>query len=126
MGRSNRTPRFSLAELGKAADAGAVGLYDDTTYYEKTYRSRRQDVEYYLSRAHDSGGPVLEYGVGAGRIALPLARSGISVTGVDISRPMLARLREQLEREPKDVQRRLRVAHGDMRRLKLERRFQLV
>lgn len=38
------------------------------------------------------GGRCLEIGVGTGRIALPLARSGVSMVGVDISREMLRRL----------------------------------
>ncbi|OLR91912.1 class I SAM-dependent methyltransferase [Actinokineospora bangkokensis] len=41
------------------------------------------------------GGPVLELGVGTGRVALPLARAGVKVTGVDVSEPMLAQLREK-------------------------------
>ena len=39
------------------------------------------------------GGAVLELGVGTGRLALPLARSGVEVHGVDASEVMLARLR---------------------------------
>lgn len=38
------------------------------------------------------GGPVLELGVGTGRLALPLAARGIAVTGVDSSPAMLDRL----------------------------------
>ncbi|MFE2870508.1 class I SAM-dependent DNA methyltransferase [Embleya sp. NPDC059259] len=38
-------------------------------------------------------GPVLELGVGTGRIALPLAARGIRVHGVDASEPMIRRLR---------------------------------
>ncbi len=37
-------------------------------------------------------GRCLEIGVGTGRIALPLARAGVPVVGVDISREMLLRL----------------------------------
>ena len=37
-----------------------------------------------------SGGPVLELGVGTGRIAIPIAAAGISVVGVDLSAGMLA------------------------------------
>jgi ubiquinone/menaquinone biosynthesis C-methylase UbiE len=37
-------------------------------------------------------GRCLEIGVGTGRIALPLAREGVSIVGVDISREMLRRL----------------------------------
>jgi SAM-dependent methyltransferase len=38
-------------------------------------------------------GPVLEIGVGTGRMALPLVAAGVPVVGVDLSAPMLARLR---------------------------------
>lgn len=40
-------------------------------------------------------GPVLEFGVGTGRLAVPLAERGVDVTGVDISPEMLAKLREK-------------------------------
>ena len=39
------------------------------------------------------GGPVLELGIGTGRIALPLAARGLEVQGVDASERMVARLR---------------------------------
>lgn len=39
------------------------------------------------------GGRALELGVGTGRIALPLARRGVPVHGIDLSRAMVARLR---------------------------------
>ncbi len=39
------------------------------------------------------GGPALELGVGTGRIALPLARRGVAVHGIEMSRAMIARLR---------------------------------
>src|SRR5690349_1988551 len=40
-----------------------------------------------------AGGPVLELGIGTGRIALPLAARGVEVHGIDLSGPMVARLR---------------------------------
>jgi SAM-dependent methyltransferase len=39
------------------------------------------------------GGRALELGIGTGRLALPLARRGVPVHGVDLSRAMVARLR---------------------------------
>ena len=39
------------------------------------------------------GGRALELGIGTGRIALPLARRGVEVHGIDMSRAMVARLR---------------------------------
>ena len=41
------------------------------------------------------GGHALELGIGTGRIALPLARRGVPVHGIDLSRAMVARLREK-------------------------------
>ena len=39
------------------------------------------------------GGRALELAIGTGRIALPLARRGVEVHGIELSRAMVARLR---------------------------------
>ncbi|MGH3762698.1 class I SAM-dependent DNA methyltransferase [Actinophytocola sp.] len=41
------------------------------------------------------GGPLLELGVGTGRLAVPLAEKGCEVVGVDVSDDMLAQLRKK-------------------------------
>jgi SAM-dependent methyltransferase len=107
-------------------EAGSLAHYEDAAYYTATYGPRIEDVAYYVSVAVRSRGPVLEYGVGNGRIALPMARHGVEVVGVDHSRPMLTDLRERLEREPLEVRARLRAVRGDMRGVRLKRRFPLV
>ena len=43
-----------------------------------------EDVPFYVAEAKRAGGPVLELGVGSGRIAVPVAAAGIEVTGVDL------------------------------------------
>ena len=48
------------------------------------------DIPLYLGFARQSGGPILDLGVGSARLALPLASSGYLVTGLDISHAMLA------------------------------------
>lgn len=116
----------SLAELGRTGDAGALAHYSDPAYYTKTYGGRRHDVEYYLRLARDSGGPVLEYGVGNGRVALALAQAGIDVEGVDLSRAMLDDLAATLAKRPSQVRARVRHHHADMRAFVSERRFPLV
>jgi SAM-dependent methyltransferase len=117
---------WSLQQLGLAGDAGALQHYADPAYYTKTYGPRRDDVEYYVSLARRSGGPVLEYGIGNGRIALPIARAGVKVAGVDLSRPMLSSLAARLRRAPQSVRRRVTFVHGDMRSIVLQQRFPLV
>ncbi len=107
-------------------EAGTAAHYEDPAYYTKTYARRTDDVRYYVDLAVASGGQVLEYGCGNGRITLPVARAGVRITGVDLSAPMLGDLREQLGREPRDVSSRVSLRRGDMRALRLGRRFPLV
>jgi SAM-dependent methyltransferase len=107
-------------------EAGALAHYADPAYYAATYARRIDDVQLYVLLAQKSGGPVLEYGVGNGRVALPIARHGIEVVGVDHSAPMLGDLRARLAGEPADVRRLVKLRRGDMRSLDLRRRFPLV
>jgi SAM-dependent methyltransferase len=57
--------------------------------YDPWSASVTEDVAFYLEEARRSGGPVVELGVGTGRIAIPIAADGIRVIGVDSSRGML-------------------------------------
>ncbi|HEU4404784.1 MAG TPA: class I SAM-dependent methyltransferase [Polyangiaceae bacterium] len=115
-----------LARPDPRFEAGSRAHYEDPVYYEHAYRDRGDDVAFYVALARRTGGPVLEYGVGSGRIALPVARAGLRVDGVDASGPMLAALGARLEGEPAEVRRRVRAYEGDMRSLSLGRRYALV
>ena len=44
--------------------------YEDAERYDRTYRLRRHDVAFYREMAAEHGGPVLELGVGTGRVAI--------------------------------------------------------
>ena len=57
--------------------------------YDPWSASVVEDVGFYLEEARRSGGPVVELGVGTGRIAVPIAAQGIRIIGVDSSRGML-------------------------------------
>jgi SAM-dependent methyltransferase len=115
-----------IKSLGRAGDAGATEHYADPLYYTKTYKERTHDVEYYAKLARRSKGPVLEYGIGNGRVALAIARAGVQVTGIDLSQPMLDSLAAQLKTLPKQLQSRVRSHQGDMRQLKLGQCFPLI
>ena len=123
-GQGQVTARSPRVVVDRALEIGARAHFDDAAYYTQTYAPRRDDVAFYEQLVGDAA--VLEYGVGNGRIALPLARNGAQVTGVDWSQPMLADLAERLAREPADVRRRVRAVHGDMRAARVRRRFPLV
>jgi SAM-dependent methyltransferase len=70
---------------------GLDALYDEIArIYDPWSRSVTEDVDFYVEEALASGGPVVELAVGTGRIAVPIARGGIPVIGVDSSPEMLA------------------------------------
>jgi SAM-dependent methyltransferase len=106
--------------------AGTEAHYEDARHYDHFYRRRKDDVRFYVETAVRLGGPVLELGVGTGRVALAIARAGIPVVGVDRMDPMLARAAERLEREPRAVRDRVELRRGDLLRVRLRRRFPLV
>ena len=67
-----------------------MSAYDNIArIYDPWSRTVVEDVAFYVAEAVLSGGPVVELGVGTGRIAVPIALEGISVIGVDSSRGML-------------------------------------
>lgn len=80
------------------------------------------DIGWYVERARQAGGPVLELGCGTGRVLLPLARAGLPVTGVDRSLPMLARLRSEASAQGLVPP----VAQMDMRALGLAGQFHCI
>jgi SAM-dependent methyltransferase len=72
------------------AQAGDVSAYDSIArLYDPWSVSVTEDVDFYVGLAKEADGPVVELGVGTGRIAVPIAAAGVSVIGVDSSRGML-------------------------------------
>jgi SAM-dependent methyltransferase len=67
-----------------------------------------------------ANGAALEFAIGTGRIALPLAERGVRVAGIDSSEAMLARLREKPGAE------RIESVAGDMATTRVDGEFSLV
>jgi SAM-dependent methyltransferase len=44
-----------------------------------------------------AGGSALEFAIGTGRVAVPLAQRGVAVTGIELSRPMIDQLRTKAD-----------------------------
>lgn len=92
--------------------------------YDPWSRSVVEDVAFYVELAKAAGGPVLELGVGTGRIAIPTAAAGIRVIGIDTSAGMLDVAREQAELAGVAELVDLRV--GDLRKPPVRGKFPLV
>ena len=101
------------------------GLYDEiAAFYDPWSRSVTEDVGFYVDQALASGGPVVELAVGTGRIAVPIARAGVDVIGVDSSPGMLAVARATAEGA--GVAERIDLRLGDLREPPVTERVPLV
>jgi SAM-dependent methyltransferase len=65
-------------------------------------------------------GPALEFAIGTGRVAIPLSARGVAVSGVELSQPMVDRLRRKASADE------LPVVTGDMATTTVPGRFSLV
>jgi SAM-dependent methyltransferase len=95
------------------------------TLYDPWSTSVVEDISFYVEEALQAAGrPVVELGVGTGRIAIPTAMAGVHVIGVDASAGMLevcaTRAREA------GVADRLDLRQGDLRRPPVDERVLLV
>jgi SAM-dependent methyltransferase len=98
----------------------------DAAYAKFAEKQVLVDLPFYLDLAKRSGGPVLEIGCGTGRVLLDIARQGIEIDGVDNSAAMLQVLKARTQLEPSNVRARLNVHLGDMRRIRLQKKYPLV
>jgi SAM-dependent methyltransferase len=105
-------------------DAPGSALYDGIApIYDPWSRSVVEDVDFYVEEALASGGPVVELAVGTGRIAVPIAKAGVRVIGVDESPAMLEGARAYAERE--NVSPLVDLRLGDLRDPPVEERVPL-
>jgi ubiquinone/menaquinone biosynthesis C-methylase UbiE len=94
--------------------SGSVNKFPDL--YDLAYLDRDAEAEVRMYSRISESNTILEIGVGTGRIAIPLAKSGRHVWGIDIAEPMLARCREKWK-ECVSPSGTLQLIHGDMRKL---------
>ena len=91
-----------------------MSVYDSIAgIYDPWSRSVTEDIEFYVDEALAAGGPVVELAVGTGRVAVPIAKAGIRVIGVDASEGMLVVARGYARAE--GVLDLIELRHGDLR-----------
>lgn len=92
--------------------------------YDEQYAHYRDDLTFYRRLADDYGSPVLELGAGSARVSAALAKAGHEVVAVELSSEMMRLGRARLERER--LAQWVQYHQGDMRHIRLKRRFPLI
>ena len=83
------------------------------------------ELEFWVNESKKFGSRLLEFAVGTGRIAIPLARHGFQVVGVDSSKRMLDQAHSKTSLLPSPVQKRLNFKHGSMEQCRVDQIFDL-
>jgi SAM-dependent methyltransferase len=80
-----------------------TGIYPDfvARFYDTIYSNLRSDVDssFYLKKIKETKGPVLEIGVGTGRLFIPAIQSGADIYGMDVSPSMIKVLKAKLDKK---------------------------
>jgi len=94
-------------------------------YYDLIHEGLPGEAEFYVGHAVRCGGKTLELGCGTGRLAIPMAMSGVDVAGLDNSAAMLERCREKLRAVGK-TSGTLTLVAGDMADFDLGTEFSFI
>ena len=106
---------------------GHEGWDDYADYYdwENAQTVGRRDIAFWQRMAAPVKGSILELGCGTGRVAIPVAKKGARVIGIDRSDSMLTRGRARVRRAR--LGSRVKLIRGDIRHLPFpDRTFPLV
>jgi len=99
-------------------DTDTARRYDDPSSPMFSAEVLKPTVDFLAGLA--GAGPALEFAIGTGRVAVPLARHGVRVQGIELSQPMVDQLRHKAS--PEEIP----VAIGDMATARVEGQFALV
>jgi len=94
-------------------------------YYDLLFQGLPGEAEFYVGHALKIGGLTLELGCGTGRIAIPMAMSGLHVTGLDNSPAMLDICRRKSEAVG-ELPGTLELVKADMTEFDLSRQFDFI
>ena len=99
-------------------------IYSRPDEYDLEHGSGEEDVEFYRRLVRKLGArSIVELGSGSGRITLPLAEMAdehdLSITGMDVSRDMLAQAEAKLEKLPRASRARVRLLEQDIRTFRM-------
>lgn len=97
-------------------------IYRDGRHYDAKYDHLVEDIPFFYGLIIDFGEPVLELCCGTGRIAIPLARQGVDITGLDVNESMLSEAR----RKSNEAGVRVEWVKGDCCDFEISRSFKLI
>lgn len=103
-----------------------INNYNSVADIYDIYNQSNYDIDFYLQRYQNFRGKAIELMAGTGRLAIPLIKSGMRLDCLDISDGLLEKLTDKLNKQCEPMKLNTQVFHADMRKMKLERLYDLV
>lgn len=103
-------------------DPQQIAGYVKPELYDLYYSWHTEDIPFYVARAKETPGPVLEAGCGTGRVLIPTLQAGVDADGFDVHPGMV----EVFRRKAAALGLAARVQVGDMRDFTMPRRYELI
>jgi uncharacterized protein (DUF952 family)/ubiquinone/menaquinone biosynthesis C-methylase UbiE len=97
-------------------------LYKESRHYDAMNGAAGTDVNFYIQQARQKNGSVLDLACGSGRFSIPIAKAGLSVSGLDLSITMLELAKEKAKKENIKIDFRL----GDIRLFNFDKKFDFI
>jgi SAM-dependent methyltransferase len=104
----------------------AYARYYDLLYRDKDYESEARHVHEVIQKHCPGTSTLMEMGCGTGGHAVHLAKLGYHVHGIDQSRSMLDQAAQRSYSLPATAASRLQFSQGDIRRIRIIKRFDAV
>jgi SAM-dependent methyltransferase len=99
-----------------------IPVYRDGRHYDAMNSDVVADIPFYVDEARRAAGPVLELACGTGRLAIPIAQSGVEIVGLDLSPSMLSYARPKAKQAGVGIS----FIEADCRNFELGRKFALI
>lgn len=94
--------------------------------YEHHCPLSQKEIDWYVSYAKKTGGPVLELACGTGRLLIEIAKHGFQCDGIDLSQTMLAIAKDHILRLPPEIASLVALHNVDMTDFQFENEFSLI
>ncbi|MFH0929159.1 MAG: class I SAM-dependent methyltransferase [Candidatus Aenigmatarchaeota archaeon] len=92
-------------------------------YYDMFHKGNEGDLKFYQKEASKSS-TVLDVGCGTGRLAIPIAKKGIKVVGIDMSKKMIDIARNKAKAD--GLGNKVKFLQRDMKKFNLRKKFDLI
>ena len=94
--------------------------------YDFEWKDLEGDIDFAVEYSKKCGSPILELAVGTGRVAIPIARQGLEIFGIDNSINMINIGLRKIAQLPEEISSKITFIHDNMCNFLIKRKFKFI